>query len=205
MGRTQAGRAFLFVGNHPCLDFINTQMISRGDLTDLLGTFNDLAAWLVQAGLLTKAQGRCVRQLAQTEKEDALEQARSFRTTLRTMVESLGRGRTVPVTAVTAINRLLACRPGYPQLIRTRAGKFEERFVSSSERKDALLTPLAGAASDLLCSAEPAQIRKCRNEACILYFYDTTKNHARSWCSMKLCGNRMKVAAYFQRKRPRTK
>jgi predicted RNA-binding Zn ribbon-like protein len=29
----------------------------------------------------------------------------------------------------------------------------------------------------------------CKNQACILYFYDTTKNHRRNWCSMGICGN----------------
>jgi predicted RNA-binding Zn ribbon-like protein len=39
----------------------------------------------------------------------------------------------------------------------------------------------------------------------VLLFYDTTKNHARHWCSMSLCGNRHKVAAHYRRRRsPRT-
>jgi predicted RNA-binding Zn ribbon-like protein len=44
-------------------------------------------------------------------------------------------------------------------------------------------------------------VKKCRNSACILFFYDMTKNHARQWCSMRLCGNRMKVAAHYRRQR----
>jgi predicted RNA-binding Zn ribbon-like protein len=53
----------------------------------------------------------------------------------------------------------------------------------------------------LLRMADLTLIKKCKNPACVLYFYDTTKNHARNWCSMQLCGNREKVAAYFRRKR----
>jgi predicted RNA-binding Zn ribbon-like protein len=33
----------------------------------------------------------------------------------------------------------------------------------------------------------------------VLFFYDTTKNHARRWCSMAFCGNRHKVAAHYRR------
>jgi predicted RNA-binding Zn ribbon-like protein len=35
----------------------------------------------------------------------------------------------------------------------------------------------------------------------VLFFYDTTKNHARRWCSMAFCGNRHKVAAHYRRLR----
>ncbi|MBH0192038.1 MAG: hypothetical protein HP492_09850 [Nitrospira sp.] len=61
----------------------------------------------------------------------------------------------------------------------------------------------AEAAGNLLCRADFALIKKCGNPACILYFYDTTKNHTRNWCSMQVCGNRMKVAAHYWRNRSR--
>jgi predicted RNA-binding Zn ribbon-like protein len=38
-----------------------------------------------------------------------------------------------------------------------------------------------------------------------LYFYDTTKNHTRRWCSMTGCGNRAKAAAFYERKKSRVK
>ena len=53
----------------------------------------------------------------------------------------------------------------------------------------------------LLSEGDPALLRKCQNPRCILYFYDTTKNHRRRWCSMAGCGNRAKVAAFYQRNR----
>jgi predicted RNA-binding Zn ribbon-like protein len=31
------------------------------------------------------------------------------------------------------------------------------------------------------------------------YFYDVSKNQTRRWCSMDVCGNRAKVAAYYHR------
>jgi len=33
----------------------------------------------------------------------------------------------------------------------------------------------------------------------VLYFYDTTKNHRRQWCSTAACGNRHKVADFRKR------
>jgi len=78
---------------------------------------------------------------------------------------------------------------------------FERQFQSQASQKDGLLTPLAEAASELLCSGNLSLVKKCRNAACILCFFDTTKSHTRNWCSMQLCGNRIKVAAYYERKR----
>ena len=99
-----------------------------------------------------------------------------------------------------AINKILSQCPGYPQLVRKKGG-YTRQFQSQAAQNDGLLAPLAEAASDLLCSGKWSLVKKCGNPACILYFYDTTKNHTRNWCSMQLCGNRKKVAAHYQRKR----
>lgn len=201
MDGSQSKPTFLFVGNHSCLDFINTQIIVRGNLTDLLDTFDDLVAWLVQTEHLSKGEGDRMRSgLSLKEKEQSLERARTFRATLRGMAEHIARQKGVPGAAVIEINRILSQRPGYPQILRTKE-RFEQKFVSKPVSKDNLLTPLAEAASDLLCNRDLALVKKCRNAACILYFLDTTKSHTRNWCSMQLCGNRIKVAAHFQRKR----
>jgi predicted RNA-binding Zn ribbon-like protein len=64
-----------------------------------------------------------------------------------------------------------------------------------------LLVPIAEAAADLLCAGNFEYLRKCENPACVLLFYDTTKNHRRRWCSMAACGNRAKVAQFYQRQR----
>ncbi|WP_422121526.1 CGNR zinc finger domain-containing protein [Providencia huaxiensis] len=44
-------------------------------------------------------------------------------------------------------------------------------------------------------------IRQCEASDCVLYFLDLTKSHRRRWCSMSTCGNRMKVAAFRERKK----
>src|SRR3569832_256540 len=75
---------FLFVGNHSCLDFINTQMIVNGEPADLLGSFEDLVSWLVQAQIMTETQADVARaELNKRQMVSLLDQAKSFRTTLR--------------------------------------------------------------------------------------------------------------------------
>jgi predicted RNA-binding Zn ribbon-like protein len=59
--------------------------------------------------------------------------------------------------------------------------------------------PLAFSAAALFAEAPRGRIRKCAE--CILHFYDTSKKGTRRWCSMRLCGNRVKVASYAARQR----
>ena len=42
------------------------------------------------------------------------------------------------------------------------------------------------------------RLKACRN--CKWAFYDYSKNRAASWCSMQLCGNRLKTRAYRSRR-----
>jgi predicted RNA-binding Zn ribbon-like protein len=202
LGELKPQIPFLFVGNQPCLDFINTRFVVNGQPVDLLATFSDLVAWLVQVHLLTEDDAKKIdRQWGgQAKGTQTLEQARAFRVTLREMVDRVAAGRPVPQAAIEAINDLLRYRIGCPQLTR-RQGKFERGFQAESQDANQLLGLLAEAASDLLCTRELSLIKKCQNPACVLFFYDTTKNHARHWCSMGICGNRSKVAAHYRRHR----
>jgi predicted RNA-binding Zn ribbon-like protein len=202
MDKSKHHQAFLFVGNHPCLDFMNTEMVMRSTPTDLLENFEDLATWVVKSRTLSKKDADAASgELSQDEKTQILTQAKIFRTMVRRMVEQIVNDGRLPESSVTTINQLLRRCSGYRELARTRPNAFTEVFIPSADRKDVLLVSLAMLASDLLRTADLSLIKKCKNPACVLYFYDTTKNHARNWCSMQLCGNREKVAAYFRRKR----
>jgi len=199
MDQTRSHKPFLLVGNHPCLDFINTEMIIEGLRTDLLEEPADLIDWLLRAKLLDTNEGKGLgRERAEAGK--LLDETKAFRAVLREMAERIVANKPVSQSTIETINRLLSQQHGYPQLLRTN-GRFERLFHSSTQGPARLLALLADTASDLLCTADLTLVKKCRNNACILYFYDTTKNHARQWCSMQLCGNRIKVAAHYRRKR----
>ena len=198
----QPEQRFLFIGNHPCLDFINTQIAQNGQPVDLLDTFSDLVMWLVQVHLMNREEAKKAERKwgGHPEGMQTLEQVREFRTMLREMVERIAAGKPVLPAALEAINGRLRDRVGYPQLI-CRSGKLEREFQVESQEANQLLGLLAESASDMLCICELSLIKKCQNPVCVLFFYDTTKNHARHWCSMSVCGNRIKVAAHHHRHR----
>ena len=64
-----------------------------------------------------------------------------------------------------------------------------------------LLEPVARAALELVTQGDRARLRQCDADDCGLWFYDTSRNGSRRWCSMARCGNRAKVAAHYRRHR----
>ena len=193
---------FLFVGNHLCLDFINTEMVVGGQPVDRLVNFDSLVAWLLQSETLEE---RHVEDILRTWKgsrqaESSFRNALTLRTSLREMAERLAKGKSVPQATVDAVNESLSHQTGHAELKRARGG-FEKYFHADFLEPAHLLWPVAESAADLLCYADLTLVKKCENPVCVLFFYDTSKNHSRRWCSMSVCGNRMKVAAHYQRLR----
>ena len=194
-------RGFYFIGERLCVDFVNTEVIAGGNRVDLIGDFDDLAVWCAAAQLIGPAQARDMTQrwTGGRDAERTFKQAIQFRATLRGIVERLAAGRsTVPQAALDNINDVLRARAGDLKIVRTKTG-YEARYHPLFFEPGHLLVPIAESAADLLSTGDLTLVRKCQNPQCILYFYDTTKNHARRWCSMTACGNRAKAAAHYRR------
>jgi predicted RNA-binding Zn ribbon-like protein len=206
MSEKSSDKKFYFIGNYLCLDFINTEAAEGGESIELLGGFDELVHWFVQARVLdaSKAEEISERWGGGSEAERVFGRALDFRAGLRQMVERIMRGKAVSPSVIVQINELLRHQLGYAILKRVRGG-FEKQLQSEFKEPVDLLWPVAESACDLLCYADLSLIKRCENEACVLVFYDTTKNHSRRWCSMSACGNRMKVAAHYRRlRRPDT-
>jgi predicted RNA-binding Zn ribbon-like protein len=46
----------------------------------------------------------------------------------------------------------------------------------------------------------PGRLRACANDECRLFLLDRSHANSARWCSMKVCGNRMKVRRHYRRK-----
>ena len=202
MSDHSSGQTFFFIANYLCLDFINTQIAENGQPVDLLKTFGDLVSWCVQARILeTTQQQEFSRQWrGRRDAEQTFARAIEFRVALRQMAERIVAGKAPPQIAIAQMNELLHHQVGHAELRRAKGG-FEKHFHADFKEPIHLLWPVAESACDLLAYGDLSLIKKCENAACVLFFYDTTKNHSRRWCSMSACGNRMKVAAHYHRLR----
>jgi predicted RNA-binding Zn ribbon-like protein len=68
-----------------------------------------------------------------------------------------------------------------------------ELWFAATQPED-LFAPIAHRAAMLFANLDHHRVRK--RGQCVLHFYDSSKKGTRRWCSMQLCGNRRKVAAY---------
>jgi hypothetical protein len=54
---------------------------------------------------------------------------------------------------------------------------------------------------DALARDKPGRLRPCSNDECRLFLLDRSKANAARWCSMAVCGNRIKARRHYQRTR----
>jgi predicted RNA-binding Zn ribbon-like protein len=54
---------------------------------------------------------------------------------------------------------------------------------------------------DALAKQGPGRLRPCANDECRLFLVDHSKANTARWCSMAVCGNRMKARRHYQRLR----
>ncbi|WP_437968681.1 CGNR zinc finger domain-containing protein [Sorangium sp. So ce260] len=193
---------FLWLGNHRALDFLNTELAQRGDRVDLLPDLRGFVGWSEEAGFLDAATavGVLDRWEGSSEGALALERARQLRSALRALVERPHAPMAPGQGALDVINSALRLDAGRTEIVRACAGFARQVRVQIDEPMQ-LLRPVADVAASLLCDVDPALVKRCENPDCVLYFHDVSRNHTRRWCSMELCGNRMKVAAHYHRHR----
>jgi predicted RNA-binding Zn ribbon-like protein len=186
---------FLFVGNQLSLDFLNTRPVIDGKPVELLPDSASLLRWLAATGLLTK---RRASQVVPPKADPGLPKLREFREAWRQVVLQLEAGRPAAPSFIDRLNRLLLRHPFVDQIVRSTSGLKRARHFDLRCAEDAF-GPLLDDMVGLLTTADRSRIRKCAS--CVLHFKDTSKKGTRRWCSMQLCGNRFKVAAYAARRR----
>ena len=191
---------FLFIANDPSLDFVNTEVMLVGARTDLLQGFTDLTVWFEQAKLAsTPDLHRFTNAWTDTpEAEAAFQEARALRGALRNSVERLVSTGKVPHDLAGLLTKELR-HPRLATDVVHSCGRLKTKPRWILEQAHDLSVVVAHYAANFFAMADYSAVRKCENPECMLYFYDTSKNHTRRWCSMSLCGNRAKVAAFRNR------
>jgi predicted RNA-binding Zn ribbon-like protein len=145
-----------------------------------------LSTWLREAGVIDNT-APTARELA-----DALE--------LREAVYKLGAAvvatRPLDPDALATLNAAAAgVSRGVPRLDRKR----QVRWVTKSPVKLALGRVALDAIERFAADAE--RLTLCELAGCGALLLSRSRSDRRRWCSMELCGNRAKVAAYRSRKR----
>lgn len=191
---------FFFLANQLALDFLNTRPVQNGEATELLPDFESLLRWFESARLLTSSDATAMRRRwgESTRARRALEAALHLREKLRKQVLAWEAGVPVHGSMIDELNRLMAEHPARTRVKAMKVALAKELWFKMEEPED-LLGPLAYSAATLFADINRERVRKCAQ--CLLHFYDASKKGTRRWCSMQVCGNRLKVAAYAARHR----
>ena len=191
---------FLFVGDQLAIDFVNTRLVLDGSI-ELLPDWAAVARWLHAAGLIGDASARRLAAdwNVTAAGRRAVARLQDFREALRLALARIESGDKPSREFISALNTLLRQHPARVEVHRAAGTRFERRPVRVIERPEDAIAPLAEAAAALLVDLDPSRIRRC--EGCVAHFLDASRNGLRRWCSMRLCGNRAKVAAYAARHR----
>ncbi len=178
-------RPFDFGANHIVLDFTNTvngrPTYSRDDLT----SDGDVLRWAEAAGLRVQVD---------EQRSSHLHDVVMFREHLYGVFGPIARGLGPQDSALSFVTRRAA------QALRSaRWGPGPSGFVPSwpTGSIEAICDQLADAAIQLLRSPATVRIGSCAG--CGWLFLDTSRGHARRWCSMNACGVRSKMRRYHQR------
>ena len=193
---------FIFIGEHPAIDFANTLVVDHEAPKELFRSWSDVVSWLSQAKLVTSESVELPAAAGTRALESVLELRHAWEKVLAELVS----GGKVSEAFLERLNEFLALDTFHEILHRDRKKEFRVVRSSSHLQGEKLaLNVIARQIASFLAEANLSYVHRCANTtSCVLYFYDTTKNHRRQWCSVATCGNRHKVAQ-FRRRQLQTK
>jgi predicted RNA-binding Zn ribbon-like protein len=96
------------------------------------------------------------------------------------------------------LNETLRITEGHDELV-FEDGNLRIEFIAREGGLDWLLAAVARSGAEIIADGPEARLRLCANPQCGLFFCDKSRTHRRRWCSMAVCGNRSKVAAFARK------
>ncbi len=165
--------------------FVNTHdiMAERDEITDPDG----LRTWLVRHDLLARS--------ADDLTADDVAQALALRESLRAVLRA-HQGGEAPRDAVATLNRVAA----RAHLLVAFEADGATRLGPAGSALDGAFAHLLAAVHDAVLIGTWSRLKACRNDECAWAYYDASKNRSSAWCTMAVCGNRMKSRAYRERR-----
>lgn len=178
---------FPLIGEPLALDLVNTRPNTEHGPTDLLSTPAELRTWLdAQAGRLEPG----------VPDEDDLALVQAVRDHVAAAVGQARQGRPPADESLQALIEAQRAAPAIRDL------SWNGTAITATLRRDGslgarLAAQLAESAADLLADPAITRVRPCEADDCVLLFLPA--HPRRRWCSATRCGNRARVARYYQR------
>jgi predicted RNA-binding Zn ribbon-like protein len=167
-------------------EFVNTYDLESD--TEALSEPGDLRKWLRHNGFPGSDE---------VATEADLARAIELREAIRELLLAANHdGGSAPEAAgqLTAAARRAQLRPEF-----TPSG--ETRLTAAATGVDGALGGLLVMVSEAMADGRWRRLKVCRNDTCRWAFFDASRAGGGKWCSMAVCGNRSKAAAWRARQR----
>jgi predicted RNA-binding Zn ribbon-like protein len=178
------------------LDFANLIPVAH-DLS-----WSEFMDFLVDSRVVSPERGMRLESLERSESgavDAVLLKILRLRECVRAVFSAVEQKREFPKAWVAPINEILRVTEGHDELM-AREGRWRLEFIGRESGLEWLLAAIARSAAELIVEGQNAPVKRCSNVGCRLFFYDDSRTRRRRWCSMAVCGNRHKVAAFLKRK-----
>ncbi|HDV8362494.1 TPA: CGNR zinc finger domain-containing protein [Bacillus cereus] len=189
----QDKKQFPLISGNLSLDLVNTELVRRGQRYDLLITNEDVLEWLhvIKVNLPFLNEKTFIR--IQERTNQVTSSILEVREVLRKQFEAIADQQKISNDFIMYLEKQIEKAPFTYKII-------EQQLVSIpvGEIEDVLASLIAFDALTLIAENKLISLKRCSNPECVLLFID--KSGKRKWCSMKICGNRKKVAKFQDRK-----
>ncbi len=183
------------LGGRLSVDFVNATP-SNAELT-----WERLVHFLELTSVVSAGRGAQLLSLPQSDPQAAealLLKAQRLDSALRKVFAAMLRKQRIAGEWIEPLNNILRITEGHDELV-SQAGIWKIEFVAREGGLDWLLAAVARSGAEIIAEGPRARLRLCANPHCGLFFYDNSRTRRRRWCSMAVCGNRSKVAAFARK------
>ena len=197
---SKAGR-FELVAGDAALDLVNTLdwRFRPSGTEELLPSYDELVRFVEASGLIGGKRAKRLRRGAEEKAGAAVLRAvKALREALAEICYSTLDGREPKGAALAELHAAVRQAQAHRELA-WREGKARWSWLDDDDPPEGPLWRLALVAVELVTSERFVLLRACGDPACRWLFLDTSKNHSRRWCDMKVCGNRMKARRFKAR------
>ena len=170
---------------HRLQDFVNTNDIEAE--RDALATPQQLHDWLVAAGAIDA-------------RDRVTPEAHARALAVREGLRALGRANNeepLDTDRVAAMNRAA----GRLTLVPAVRDSATWHLAPAASGVDGYLAGVLSTLVTSIADGSWSRMKSCRNDTCRWLFFDQSRNRSGTWCTMAICGSRMKARAYRARRR----
>jgi predicted RNA-binding Zn ribbon-like protein len=182
-----------YIGGTPCLDFGNTlDHLHDPPNYDFIPDYATYLEWGKASGILPPDM-----QTGPSLSAQSMDAVRETRVLLLRLFLPLVRVE-LPVDADLAVfnDRL---KQAYSGMRLVPSGDGYKLMFTADNPSEQILRMVIRSAADLLLAGNLDRIKQCPE--CGWLFCDSSHNHLRRWCEMRICGNRAKARRHYERVR----